>query len=85
MFLLIILCFFLISYMINMTKENIKHKAHLKKANPASKSELDAFLKNQQNIVTRLKSELKSVVNKVQLSDNGTVEKDKCILELQTR
>ncbi|XP_065355329.1 uncharacterized protein MAL8P1.12-like [Calliphora vicina] len=67
-----------------MTKEaNKTKKITAKKSNLPSNLEFDAFLKNQQNIVMLLKTDLKSVISAVQDVDCLTAEKDKNILELE--
>ncbi|KNC31321.1 hypothetical protein FF38_14306 [Lucilia cuprina] len=68
-----------------MTKEANKTKLPTKKviASPKTNSEFDVFLKNQQNIVARLKTELKSAISKVKHGDCDTAEQRKRFLELE--
>ncbi|KAM7353256.1 uncharacterized protein ACRADG_005399 isoform 2-T3 [Cochliomyia hominivorax] len=67
-------------------KESTKTKSSSSKKSStitAPNGEFETFMKNQQNIVTRLKLELKSLINKIQLNDCDTAARDKSILELE--
>ncbi|XP_037816696.1 A-kinase anchor protein 9-like [Lucilia sericata] len=68
-----------------MTKEANKNKTPTKKVNvpTTTSSEFDVFLKNQQHIVARLKTELKSAISKVKHADCDTAEKRKSFVELE--
>lgn len=68
-----------------MSKESTKCKSSNRKSNVFPNAELEKFFKNQQMVVTKLQSELKSMLSKEQLSDCGTAEKDNYIAELEQR